>query len=1148
MSSTDRQNRLLLAEDWKRIYQSFRNADFQSYDFDNLRRTMINYLRTNYPEDFNDYIESSEYLALIDLIAFLGQNLSFRVDLNARENYIELAERRESILRLARLLSYNPKRMQPSNGFLKISSVQTTEQVTDTNNFNLANQTILWNDSSNPNWREQFNLVLNSALPVNGTIGSPERRELINGLQTDQYRINGSSGDLPVYGFSKRVDGSNLQFEVTSCKINEGQIIEEPPLQGNQLSFIYTDDGKGAGSSNTGYFLHFRQGVLETETFTIERPIANQVVAIDVDNINDSDVWLYSVDDQGAEQKLWTKVDNVEGNNVIYNSVNKEVRDIYSVLTRVNDRINLIFSDGVFGNLPSGGFRAYYRTSENRSYNINAREMQNILISVPYVTKKGQAETITITASLRYNVDNASSRETNDSIRSSAPATYYTQNRMITAEDYNILPLAQSQEIVKIKSVNRTSSGISRYYDLIDATGKYSTTSLFASDGVMYKQESQQKTNFAFETQTDIEGVIVNQIEPILQNKNILNFYLSKFPKVLIKDLNATWTQVTSDTNRSTGYLSDVDGIRYFVSTFTANFLRLIEPGTLCKFVAPDGKHFMENGTIMDGEPDHPGSSLYKWVKVVSVVGRGTEVQDTGLGPIVLNDIIPSEAILTELRPKLSTVLTNDVRTQFIDQAFAYNTFGLRYDINERAWKIITESNLNLTDEFSTGQEGDSTNQKLDASWMLLFETNGDNYTVTYRSLRYVFESAKEIKFFYDDTDKVYDPKTGKLVKDTINILSINKAPDSREAFNDDFLWEISNSYRDAEGYVDTSKIEITFNDSDDDGVVDNPDIFDDIIAEDTNVLDKLVFLEKYTTTAQVDDYRYISLSDSNIIPLNTESEVGPYSSYNEGQIWYFRDVDTFKILRNLNLQVTADYKAFVGRDQLKFHYIHSADSNNRIDPSSTNIIDCYMLTRTYDTNYRNWLDDELTDKPLPPSSDDLYKSYGQKLNNLKSISDEIIYHPVKYKVLFGNKADPDLRAVFKVVKNPDLVVNDNDVRTRVISAINQYFALENWEFGETFYFSELATYIMNSLSPDIVSVVIVPNQDYLYFGSLYEIKSESDEIFVSGATVDNVTIIDTITAAKLKSAGNIVTSVASTTTGVQSGSSVSSGNGGNSY
>ena len=90
MSASDRQSRLLVSEDWKRIYQSFRNADFSSYDFDNLRRTMINYLRQNYPEDFNDYIESSEYLALIDMIAFLGQNLSFRIDLNARETFVFL--------------------------------------------------------------------------------------------------------------------------------------------------------------------------------------------------------------------------------------------------------------------------------------------------------------------------------------------------------------------------------------------------------------------------------------------------------------------------------------------------------------------------------------------------------------------------------------------------------------------------------------------------------------------------------------------------------------------------------------------------------------------------------------------------------------------------------------------------------------------------------------------------------------------------------------------------------------------------------------------------------------------------------------------------------------------------------------------------
>ncbi len=172
MSSTDRQNRLLVAEDWKRIYQSYRNADFQSYDFDNLRRVMINYIRENYPEDFNDYIESSEYLALIDLIAFLGQNISYRIDLNARENFLELAERRESVLRLARLLSYNPKRNQPANGLLKISSVQTTEEIFDANNVNLENQTIIWNTTTS---KIHLKYVINQLSGINTELISNDK-------------------------------------------------------------------------------------------------------------------------------------------------------------------------------------------------------------------------------------------------------------------------------------------------------------------------------------------------------------------------------------------------------------------------------------------------------------------------------------------------------------------------------------------------------------------------------------------------------------------------------------------------------------------------------------------------------------------------------------------------------------------------------------------------------------------------------------------------------------------------------------------------------------------------------------------------------------------------------------------------------------
>ena len=60
----------------------------------------------------------------------MGLNISFRIDLNARENYLELAERRESVLRLARLLFHNPK--EPTvNGLLKVESISTTEEILD---------------------------------------------------------------------------------------------------------------------------------------------------------------------------------------------------------------------------------------------------------------------------------------------------------------------------------------------------------------------------------------------------------------------------------------------------------------------------------------------------------------------------------------------------------------------------------------------------------------------------------------------------------------------------------------------------------------------------------------------------------------------------------------------------------------------------------------------------------------------------------------------------------------------------------------------------------------------------------------------------------------------------------------------------------
>jgi len=1126
MTTTSRLNNLLLNQDWTRIYQTFKNADFKSYDFENLRRVVIEYLRENYAEDFNDYIESSEYMALVDAIAFVGQSLSFRIDLASRENFIEIAERKESVLRLARMLSYNAKRNIPAAGLLKFDTVSTSEPIFDSAGRNLAQQTIVWNDPTNPNWYEQFLAVLNAAMSNNTEFGRNQGEDLIDGIDTEQYRFRSLITDVPLFSYTKSVAGRSMAFEIVSTSFKDREsVYEESPIPGNELGFIYRQDNKGAGSQNTGFYMLFKQGSLETADFSIASPTTNEKVAVATEGINNEDLWLYSVDSNGNQLEEWTKVESLLGNNIAYNSINSNIRNIYNIVTKENDKVDLVFADGVYGNLPQGSFRVFYRVSNGLSYQITPNDMRNINISIPYASKTGNLHTLNISLSLKYTVNSSSPAEDIDSIRTRAPAQYYTQNRMITAEDYQLAPLSSSQNILKVRAINRTSSGISRNFEIIDASGKYSSVNVFASDGLIYKNENEITLSFKFANRQDILNFIKNKLELEFQKSGIYNFYLAKYSKILFSDNNTTWTQVTQSINQSTGYfVSAVDASLIKVGkVYTTNVLKYLEIGSLIKFVPPAGKAF-EYGTIVDADANDWQQTDKLWTKVVRVAGDGTNAGrgalSTGLGPIEFNDIVPTGAIAARIVPKFVNDLPSSLELEIVNLIFANLNFGLRYDVNLGQWRIVDTANINVINEFSLGKSGDTTNSNLDSSWLIAFTKVADRYVVRIRTLDYVFGSLEQNRFYFDANQKTYDARDNSVVKDQIRVLGINTDSNFINPLKNDLSFEVSEVIEYDDGYQATDEIKISFADSDDDGVIDNPEQFEDIVGLDSTL--NFLFFQETTDVFGELIFQFVDNSSGQILIRQKESLININDAeFTDGRLVYFYDIDENYVKRvdksTNTFILEPSYRANLGRNNLKFQYIHNASVDRRIDPSASNIIDIFILTRSYDTAFRNYLQGFVLVEPDPPSSDDLRISFDANLSNIKTISDEIIYHPVTYKVLFGRTAPSRLQALFKVVKNPNKSINDNDLKVRIVSAINEFFDINNWDFGDTFYLSELITYVTNVTAPDISNMVITPKQENQVFGSLFEIKSRSDEIFVSGATVDDISIVPAINASELR-------------------------------
>jgi hypothetical protein len=353
-------------------------------------------------------------------------------------------------------------------------------------------------------------------------------------------------------------------------------------------------------------------------------------------------------------------------------------------------------------------------------------------------------------------------------------------------------------------------------------------------------------------------------------------------------------------------------------------------------------------------------------------------------------------------------------------------------------------------------------------------------------------------------------------------VFAYNTQSNTNLPLSKEYLISIINKEIQPDGYVDDFEVEVSLIDNNN-NIIMNPIFFDEIVGTSPSY----VFFAQIQDPGNLVRYQLIpSISVVYIYSTKSQIEVVKYD-YPSDQLFYaFGDnifykstIDTTLQTYTLNLVQQTGYITRSGRQGLNYQYRHNSNNTTRIDPATTNIIDMYVVPQSYYTQYVNWIQDTTgtVSKPLQPTINALNTAYAAGTDQYKMISDSVIFNSVVFKPLFGAKADINLQAKIKVVKDPNTTASDSEVRSAVLSAMNEYFSINNWGFGDTFYFSELSAYLHAEIGDFISSVVLVPNNPNLPFGTLYEIKCAPYEIFVNGAVSTDIVVIPGLTPNQLQ-------------------------------
>lgn len=227
-----------------------RNITYIGKDFKSIKSNLEQYVKTYFPQTYNDFSESSPGTMFMEMAAYVGDMLSFYTDSQIQENFIQYANQASNVYDLAYLLGYKPKLTSLSSTivdfFQLVPSIKINGEFVPDMRYSLSIKPY-----AQLNNNTGVNFILEDGLNFNiSTIADPTTESI---AQIDE---NG-----PTYFLlkkSKKVTSGTL----TSKVYNFGDYEEFKTIELEDTNFSYIVDVKDSNSQRWYEFDYLGQDVI----------------------------------------------------------------------------------------------------------------------------------------------------------------------------------------------------------------------------------------------------------------------------------------------------------------------------------------------------------------------------------------------------------------------------------------------------------------------------------------------------------------------------------------------------------------------------------------------------------------------------------------------------------------------------------------------------------------------------------------------------------------------------------------------------------------------------------------------------------------------------------------------------------------------